>query len=66
MSMNQNGATGPAQLVTTVVVRLAEAWFRQLEAQYALTSVTSDTTRFNNVLIRLDEASVGLVFEVFD
>lgn len=51
MATEQKGATGPAEPVTAVAMRVSllwcknlEEWFRQLEVQFALARVTPDIT----------------------
>lgn len=59
--------------ITTVSVRELlfcrtnpAVWFHQVETQFALACVTMDVTRFNHVLVGLDEEAIELVSDVLD
>lgn len=41
-----------------------EVWFFQLKVQFTLAGITIDTTKFNHVLVGLDEESFALVVDV--
>ena len=72
MSFENKDAAGPSDpQVTALAVRVPpfwrrnpELWFVHLEAQFQMSGITSDATRFNYAVVGLDEESILLVSDV--
>lgn len=70
MSRDKKDVTGPSVALAALSVRVSpfwrrnQVWFFQLKEQFALTDVTTDTTKFNQVFVGVDEKFLALVADV--
>lgn len=71
MSRVSKDVGGPSAFLTAISVRAPpfwrrspEAWFLQLEEQFALGTVTTGSTKFNHAVVGLDKESAALVVDV--